>query len=110
MSNILIIIDKCKKILEEGKDSFNKTLKYLIENTSFAKIMVVTRLKDDITSNKEFTFKVPVEIGDLTRLNAAKLLLLVAGKFKFLKNYKNPKELMNHEIFNNISFKPSGIL
>ena len=47
-SSILIIIDKCKKILEEGKESFNKTLKYLIENTTYTKIMVVTRLKEDI--------------------------------------------------------------
>ena len=75
--SILIIIDKCKKILDEGKLSFNKTLKFLIENTTYAKIMVITRQKEDILD--EYSFKIPIEITDLTRLNAAKLLLMAAG-------------------------------
>jgi hypothetical protein len=63
-------------MLAEGRESFNKTLKYLIENTTYTKIVVVTRKKEDIM---DYSFKVPIEISDLTRLNAAKLLLMAAG-------------------------------
>lgn len=37
-------------------------------------------------------------------------MLVAAGTSKYLKNLQNPKELMNHKIFDLITFKPSGIL
>ena len=107
-SHLLIILDKCKNILEQSKSSINKTLKELIENTTYAKILVVTKEKDDIT--EEVKFKVQMQIKELTKLNAAKLLLMASGSSKHLKQHQNPKELAKHQIFNLISFKPSGIL
>jgi hypothetical protein len=55
-------------------------------------------------------YRKQIPIGDLNKLNAAKLLLMAAGTSKYLKHYKNPKDLANHPIFNMIPLKPSGIL
>ena len=52
MNTILIVFDNCKNLIEKGKDSFNKILKYLIENTTYLEIIVVTRDKDDIKDTK----------------------------------------------------------
>ena len=53
----------------------NRTLRFILENTTYAKIMVVTRKNEDI----EDMYKIGLEIKDLSRLNGARLLLTVAG-------------------------------
>ncbi|CDW81385.1 UNKNOWN [Stylonychia lemnae] len=108
-SHILIIIDKCQKILEQGKDQLNKTLKYLVKNTMFAKFAVITYNKGDII--EKYRFKVQVEITELSIFDAAKLLLTAAGNCKSLALYKDdPRKLSKHKIFQMISYKPVGIL
>jgi BMFP domain-containing protein YqiC len=39
-------------MIQEAKKEFNKTLKYLIENTTYTKIMLVSREEEDLS--KEF--------------------------------------------------------
>lgn len=55
-------------------------------------------------------FKIEVEIKELSRINAAKLLLIAAGDCKNLKEFKSSQELSEHKIFNLVSYKPVGIL
>eukprot|EP00347_Sterkiella_histriomuscorum_P024050 403332474 len=107
-SHILIIIDKCHKILEQAKENFNKTLKYLVKNTMHAKFVVISHLKEDI--NEKYIFKVQLEITGLSKINAAKLLLMAAGNSKYLRDFKTPEQLSKHKIFSLISYKPVGIL
>lgn len=90
-SHILIIIDKCSKILELNAEHFNKTLKYLVKNTMNAKFLVITYNKTDISD--KFRFKVPIDINELSKMNAARLLLIVAGHYKHMKEFKSAKEL-----------------
>jgi len=49
-------------------------------------------------------------IDDLTPLNASKLLLIVAGQYKYLKNYKSALDLSKHPLFKKIKLIPSVIL
>jgi hypothetical protein len=47
--------------------------------------MVVSRNKEDITD--DVRFKVQIEIPELSKFNAAKLLLLAAAGSKLMKQY-----------------------
>lgn len=107
MNTILIIFDNCKNVIEKGKDSFNKILKYLIENTSYLEIIVVTRDKDDIKDTK---LKEAIKIDVLSRKNAARLLMKSGEDKVHLKSFKNPEDLAKHPLFDVISYKPSGII
>ena len=107
MNTLLLIFDNCKNVIQSGKDSFNKHLKYLIENTSYLEIIVVSPSKDDIKDHK---LKVSVPIGDLSRECAARLLFKAGENSVHLKSYKKPEDLAKHPLFDVISYKPSGIV
>ena len=47
-NTILVIIDNCKNVIAHDKKTFNKILKYLIENTYYLELLVVTKDKEDI--------------------------------------------------------------
>ena len=107
-SHILIIIDKCRRMMEEGKDPFNKTLNFILTNTLNVKILVVSQNKEDI--NDKIEYKVELQIAELSRIDAARLLISAAGNCKNLQKFKNALELSKEPIFDLISYKPSGIL
>ena len=70
--------------------------------------MVITPNKVDLYDKGRF--KYDIEISELSKINAARLLMLAAENSPHLKKYKTASELSKHEIFTMISFKPSGIL
>lgn len=51
-----------------------------------------------------------MEIKELSRINAARLLMIVAGQYENLKKFKTASELSHHKIFDMISYKPVGII
>jgi hypothetical protein len=51
-----------------------------------------------------------IKISDLTKLNAAKLMMKIAGDSNHLKQYRNPNELSKHEIFDLFPLRPQGII
>ena len=68
---------------------------------------VKSRIKEDI---KDYNQKVSIPIHELSRENAAKLLLRAGENTLHLKSYKKPEDLAKHALFDVISYKPSGIV
>jgi len=53
---------------------------------------------------------VPLKIEELTKLNAAKLMLKVSGDSKHLKSFKDADALSKHQIFDLFPLRPDGIV
>lgn len=80
----------------------------MVNHTLKTKFIVITNGKDDISGNKKYEKK-ELEIPELERLDAAKLLMLAGKDAKYLK-FKNEFDLAKHAIFTVFPLKPQGIL
>ena len=106
-NRILLIFDKIEKILHHDARALNKTIKCLVEQTLFTKVIVVSNKSTDIDTSG---YKIEHQIKALSELNAAKLLISAAGDAKYMRANWDPKELMKHPIFGLMNLKPAGIL
>lgn len=73
----------------------------------YAKFLVISFNKNDIEFQR---FKVEIEIKELSKINAARLLLTSAVDCPNLKKFQSAQSLAEHKIFQLISYKPEGIL
>lgn len=69
----------------------------MVNNTLKTKIIVITRLNNDISCLNKYEKK-ELEISELDRIDAAKLLMIAAKDAKYLK-FKSEVELAKHKIF-----------
>ena len=101
----LVIIDKCKKLLKEAKDQFNRFLGNLVNRTLKTKFIIITTQEEDITEDYIHKIK-KLEIPELSVLDAAKLLMSSGKESKYLKGFKDEYELSKHKIFQVLPKKP----
>lgn len=90
---LLFIIDKCRYILESSKDPFKMFLDNVISQTLKSKFIVITAERNDIETKENIKFKQHLEIPELSRLDAARLLMISAKESKHLSKFKSDYEL-----------------
>jgi len=65
-------------MIQYNKAKLNKILEFLIQGTIYTKILIITRGVNDI---EDYEFKYSLEVSELRKIHAAKLLLSCAGHY-----------------------------
>lgn len=60
---LLIIIDRCRQLIQNSKDEFNMFLKGMVDKTIKIKYIVITQDQDDVTRIRD---KIEVQVSDLS--------------------------------------------
>lgn len=103
----LIIIDRCRLLVQKNKEAFNEFLVALVERSQRIKLIVITPNIKDIDTNN---FYKGIEIPELNQIDAARLLMKCAKESNHLKDFQNEKEFSKHQIFQVFPLKPQGIV
>lgn len=101
----LFILEKCDSILEKNKRDFIDILKDIAEMTKHVKFVLITNQKIDLNLGETI-----ITLGDLPRVDAAKLLLISTSLENLPSRYRNIEELKESKLFVEFkSFSPQTI-
>lgn len=100
----VIIIDQCQAMIQTNKVKFNKFLRKLLEQTEKPKFIIISQNDEDIFEEK--LNKTLAQVLDLSRLNAAKLMMKIAGQSNHLNGFRDAEKLSKHKIFEVFPLRP----